>query len=149
MFGCLFEIVLCETELIVDIFFDRGFANVGNEPGLLQALLYHYAGQPAKSVMRTMKLLNTTFTTDPRGLPGNDDAGSLGAYLVWIMSGLVPIAGQSVYLILPPKFPQVQWMMLHSRIITHNFGDGNDFIQSVTVNGQSVFPILCWVHFSG
>jgi hypothetical protein len=29
--------------LIVDIFFDEGFANVGNEPGLLQAVLYHYA----------------------------------------------------------------------------------------------------------
>ena len=29
--------------LIVDIFFDQGFANVGNEPGLLQAVLYHYA----------------------------------------------------------------------------------------------------------
>lgn len=27
----------------VDTFFDEGFANVGNEPGLLQAVLYHYA----------------------------------------------------------------------------------------------------------
>ena len=32
--------------LIVDIFFDEGFANVGNEPGLLQAVLYHYAVLP-------------------------------------------------------------------------------------------------------
>jgi len=28
---------------MIDIFFDLGFANVGNEPGLLQAVLYHYA----------------------------------------------------------------------------------------------------------
>lgn len=29
-----------------DVFFDQGFANVGNEPGLLQAMLYHYAVYP-------------------------------------------------------------------------------------------------------
>jgi hypothetical protein len=28
---------------MTDVFFDMGFANVGNEPGLLQAVLYHYA----------------------------------------------------------------------------------------------------------
>ena len=27
----------------IDVFFDHKFANVGNEPGLLQAMLYHYA----------------------------------------------------------------------------------------------------------
>jgi putative alpha-1,2-mannosidase len=31
------------TSLMTDVFFDMGFANVGNEPGLLQAVLYHYA----------------------------------------------------------------------------------------------------------
>jgi hypothetical protein len=28
---------------MTDVFFDMEFANVGNEPGLLQAVLYHYA----------------------------------------------------------------------------------------------------------
>jgi putative alpha-1,2-mannosidase len=78
------------------------------------------------------------FNTDARGLPGNDDAGSLGAYLVWMMSGLVPIAGQSVYLILPPFFPQVQWTIPNSRIITHHMSPENQFIHSVIVNGHPV-----------
>jgi len=64
--------------------------------------------------------------------------GSLGADLVWIMSGLVPIAGQSVYLILPPAFPEVQWTETNSRIITHNFHPDEVYIQNVTVNGQPV-----------
>jgi len=59
----------------LDVFFDEGFANVGNEPGLLQAVLYHYAGQPAKSVMRTRGLIGPVFNTQAHGLPGNDDAG--------------------------------------------------------------------------
>jgi len=51
------------------------------------------------------------------------------------MSGLVPIAGQSVYLILPPYFPEIQFMVTHSRIVVHDFGHENYFIQSVTVDG--------------
>jgi putative alpha-1,2-mannosidase len=102
-------------------------------------------------VGRTRKLIGPVFNTEMGGLPGNDDAGifapiylanplgSLGAYLVWIMSGLVPIAGQSVYLILPPSFPEVQWTVTGSRIITHNFHPDHEFIQNVTVDGQPVF----------
>ena len=69
-------------------------------------------------------------------------SGSLGAYLVWIMSGLVPIAGQSVYLILPPAFPEVQWTETKSRIITHNFYPDHVFIQNVIVDGQLVTSLL-------
>jgi putative alpha-1,2-mannosidase len=43
--------------LKIDTFFDNGFANVGNEPGLLQAVLYHYA------VLRSLKLLLMIGTT--------------------------------------------------------------------------------------
>ena len=97
---------------------------------------------------RARKLIGPVFNTHMRGLPGNDDAGipsrctyltsgSLGAYLVWILSGLFPIAGQSVYLIIPPAFPEVQWTVTGSRIITYNFSP-NAFIQNVTVNGQPV-----------
>jgi len=64
--------------------------------------------------------------------------GSLGAYLVWMMSGLVPIAGQSVYLILPPRFPEVQFTVTKSRIIAHNFQPGDTYIQYVTVDGKLV-----------
>jgi putative alpha-1,2-mannosidase len=55
-----------------------------------------------------------------------------------MMSGLVPIAGQSVYLILAPAFPEVQWTVTNSRIITHNFHPDNVFIQSVRVDGKPV-----------
>jgi Glycosyl hydrolase family 92 len=65
--------------LMGDVFFDDRFANVGNEPGLLQAALYHYAGAPAKSAARTKKLLGPVFNTNFEGLPGNDDAGTASA----------------------------------------------------------------------
>jgi putative alpha-1,2-mannosidase len=63
-----------------DVFFDDRFANVGNEPGLLQAALYHYAGAPEKSAARTRKLLGPVFNTNFEGLPGNDDAGILSHF---------------------------------------------------------------------
>jgi putative alpha-1,2-mannosidase len=62
----------------------------------------------------------------------------MGAYMAWIMSGLFPIAGQSVYLIIRPAFPAVQWTTSNSRIIAHNFSPNNMFIQNVTVDGQPV-----------
>ena len=65
-------------------------------------------------------------------------AGTLGAYMTWIMSGLFPITGQSVYLIIRPAFPAVQWTVTNSRILTHNFGPNNLFIQNVTVDGEPV-----------
>jgi len=58
--------------------------------------------------------------------------------MTWIMSGLFPIPGQSVYLILRPAFPAVQWTVTNSRILTNGFGPENLFIQNVTVDGQPV-----------
>lgn len=55
-----------------------------------------------------------------------------------MMSGLVPIAGQSVYLILPPRFPEVQFAVTKSRIVAHNFQPGDTYIQNVTVDGKLV-----------
>jgi putative alpha-1,2-mannosidase len=57
------------------------------------------------------------------------------------MTGLFPIAGQSVYLILPSLFPEVQWTVTNSKIITHNGGPENYFIQNVTVDGKPVLPV--------
>jgi putative alpha-1,2-mannosidase len=97
--------------------------------------------------------MGPVFGTSNYGLPGNDDGGStialvtflikgsLGAYIVWIMTGLVPIAGQSVYLILPPAFPEVQWTVTNSRTIVRNRAPDNIYIQSVTVDGIPVTPI--------
>jgi len=56
------------------------------------------------------------------------------------MSGLLPIAGQSVYLILPPSFPEIQFTETRSRIIVDNFDPANPFITNVTVNGRPVVP---------
>jgi len=73
-------------------------------------------------------------------------AGTMGAYMTWIMSGLFPIPGQSVYLIIRPAFSAVQWTVTNSRILTNSFRPENLFIQNVTVDGQPVrfdpFPRL-------
>lgn len=58
-----------------------------------------------------------------------------------MMCGLVPIAGQSVYLILPPAFPEIQWTVTNSRIVTRNFHPLNQFIQSVKVDGKPVLTM--------
>jgi hypothetical protein len=58
------------------------------------------------------------------------------------MCGLLPIAGQSVYLILPPSFPEIQFTETKSWILVHNFGPENSFIANVTVNGQPVLSPL-------
>jgi putative alpha-1,2-mannosidase len=65
----------------------------------------------------------------------------LGAYVVWLMCGLLPIAGQSVYLILPPSFSDIQFTETGSRIVVHDFDPvANPFVTNITVNGQPVIP---------
>jgi len=82
----------------LDAFYDGGHYDPGNQPSFHIAWLYNYAGEPARTQARVRDNVEAHFATGPRGLPGNDDAGSMSALLVLAMLGVYPVApGVPVY----------------------------------------------------
>ena len=74
-----------------------------------------------------------------RGLPGNDDAGTLSAWYVWAAVGLFPNAGQPFYYIGSPVFER---SVIHleggKNFAIEALGTSakNLYVQSATLNGK-------------
>ncbi|KAJ7694666.1 alpha-1,2-mannosidase, putative subfamily [Mycena rosella] len=124
----------------LDTFFADGFHDIGDEPGFLPTYLYNYVGQPAKTVDRVDAILTQFYNTSLNGLPGNDDSGAMGAYVVWSHMGFFPVAGQDTYLLNRPYFPKIT---IHNEvngavatIIASGLSAENKYIQSATLNGK-------------
>ncbi|KAJ7181028.1 alpha-1,2-mannosidase, putative subfamily [Mycena filopes] len=124
----------------LDTFFTDGFHDIGDEPGFLPTYLYNYVGQPAKTVDRVDAVLTQYYNTSLNGLPGNDDSGAMGAYVVWSHLGFFPVAGQDTYLLNRPYFPKTtirnEATGAVATIIASGLSATNKYIQSATLNGR-------------
>ncbi|XVQ09815.1 GH92 family glycosyl hydrolase [Spirillospora sp. CA-255316] len=79
-----------------------------NEPGLHAPWLYNALGQPWKTQETVREIVDTVYGTGPRGLPGNDDLGTMSAWYVFGAVGLFPQApGRAEMLLASPLFPKV------------------------------------------
>lgn len=122
----------------LDIFFDKGFYNVNNEPSFLTPCLYHWIGKPWRSDDRIREIITKNFNDSPMGLPGNDDSGAMSSWLAFHMIGLYPNAGQDYYLIHAPMLKETTFNLASGKkfkVIARNFSEKNRYIQSVTLNG--------------
>jgi putative alpha-1,2-mannosidase len=86
---------------------DSGVLYMGDEQAFLTAFLYHYAGRPGLSARKTHQYVPSMFNDTVGGIPGNDDSGAMGTFVLFSMFGVFPSAGQNVYLIIPPFFPSI------------------------------------------
>ncbi len=89
----------------LDLFFERGRYNVGNEPSFLTPCLYHWLGRPDLSTQRIHQIVRDNYSDRHDGLPGNDDSGAMSSWLAFHMMGLYPNAGQDYYLLNLPLLP--------------------------------------------
>jgi hypothetical protein len=78
---------------------------VTNEPGFLLPVLYNYAGRPDKTPTSSPLNWRSAFTDQRAGIPGNDDSGAMSSWLIFNSLGFYPVAGQDIYLISTPSFP--------------------------------------------
>ena len=62
----------------------------GNEIDTTAPWMYDYVGQPWKTQEVTRRFETQLFTTQPDGLPGNDDNGALSSEYVWAALGMMP-----------------------------------------------------------
>ena len=76
----------------------------GNEPDIHAAWVYAAMGDPSESARWVRWITRTFYGPGPDGLPGNDDSGTLSAWLVYSMLGFYPITGWDHYLLGAPFF---------------------------------------------
>jgi putative alpha-1,2-mannosidase len=80
------------------------------------------------------------YTTDPDGLPGNDDYGTMSAWYTFGAIGFYPLAGSTQYMIGSPLFDK---LIIHRTegdliIIANDASEQNIYVASVTVNGNPI-----------
>ncbi len=124
----------------LDNIFYRQHFDVTNEPGFLIPVLYNYAGRPDKTAEIVNALLEKAFTAERSGIPGNDDSGAMSSWFIFNSIGFYPNAGQPLYLIGTPSFPEVEIHLSNGktlRVVARNLDSEhiNKYIQSATLNG--------------
>lgn len=79
----------------------------GNEPDLHAAWLFAAWQSPEEAVRWVDWVVETMYGTGPDGLAGNDDGGTLSAWLLFASAGIYPIAGTDLYLVGAPRYPKM------------------------------------------
>jgi putative alpha-1,2-mannosidase len=124
----------------LDNIFLRGHFDVTNEPGFLMPMLYNWAGRPDHAADVISQLLEKAFTAERSGIPGNDDSGAMSSWFIFNSLGFYPNAGQDVYLIGTPSFPEAEIHLADGktlRIVAKNLDTEhlNHYVQSARLNG--------------
>lgn len=89
--------------------FDQGLYDPANEPDIAYPYLFaRFKGKEHLTDSHVKRLLEDHFTTQPDGIPGNDDAGTMSAWAVFSMMGLYPdCPGEPTYTLTTPSFDTI------------------------------------------
>jgi predicted alpha-1,2-mannosidase len=128
----------------LDLFFAAGAAgryryDVGNEPGFLAPYLYNWIGDQSSTAKTIRAILPASYHTGLGGLPGNDDSGAMGSFLVFNQMGFFPVAAQDFYLIGSPTFPRSSIILANGKtfsVVAENSSPANVYIAKAMWNGK-------------
>jgi predicted alpha-1,2-mannosidase len=127
--------------------FDDNQFDMANEPDIAYPFLFNYIkGEAWRSQKLVRKLASEYFQNKPAGLPGNDDTGTMSAWLVYAMMGIYPASiGDNIYQITSPVFDEIEIQLNTEyysgktlKIITPNHSKENKYIQSIKLNGKTL-----------
>jgi predicted alpha-1,2-mannosidase len=112
----------------------------GNEPGHHAAYLYNYVNQPWKTQAKVRYIVTRLYSNKSEGLVGNEDCGQLSAWYILSALGFYPVNPcGGIYIIGSPWIKQATINLDNGnefQISTQNQSYKNQYIQSVTLNGQ-------------
>ncbi|MFD1163702.1 GH92 family glycosyl hydrolase [Hwangdonia seohaensis] len=126
----------------LDEVFDKNQFDMANEPDIAYPYLYNYAnGYAWKTQERVSQLIDEYFTNKAAGLPGNDDTGTMSAWLIYSMMGIYPVSpADPMYTITTPRFDKIT-IHLDTRYYKNNTliieKNGTGKLQSYTINGKT------------
>ncbi len=129
--------------------FENNYFDMGNEPDIAFPFLFNYVnGEEWRTQKTVREVITDHFGTGPDGLPGNDDLGTLSAWLVWAMMGLYPdCPASNQYQISTPFFERIDIHLDEDNysgktfvIETNNLSEENIYIKSKKLNGHKHQP---------
>jgi len=112
----------------------------GNEPDILAPWMFNFANRPDLTQRYVRWNMDNKYTTDPDGIPGNDDYGTMSAWFLFGALGFYPLAGSTTFMLGSPLFPKVTIIRPSGNltVIAHNWSKDKYYIDKVTVNGVQV-----------
>ena len=115
----------------------RPFYRAGNEPDLNAVYTFAQLGRPDLTQRWVAWLRATQYTAGAEGIPGNDDGGTMSAWLVFSALGFYPVVGSDRYVIGAPLFPHAEVTVPGGTftIDAAEVSDTNIYVQAVALNG--------------
>ena len=114
----------------------------GNEPDLLSPYLFNFAKRANLTQRYVRWLADNRYTTEPRGVPGNDDYGTLSSWYVWSVIGLYPLAGTTLYFVGAPRARDITISLTNGArlkiFVNASSIAGDSYVTSAWVNGKPV-----------
>jgi len=116
--------------------FNEELYDMGNEPNMGYPYLFNFVrGEEWRTQKHVRSIINTYFGAGPDGLPGNDDTGTMSAWLLYAMMGFYPITpGNPVYTLSAPVFDRVT---IH--LDTKYFDNDRIVIETVNNNPENIY----------
>ena len=117
----------------------------GNEPDVHVPYLFSQLGHPELTQRWVRFLMQTQYSDQPSGLPGNDDGGATSAWYVFSALGFYPIVGSDRYVLSIPQFPKIELSLGTGVFTIEAVTDSGEpasallqsgYVQSVTLDGQ-------------
>ncbi|GAE83184.1 hypothetical protein JCM10512_1440 [Bacteroides reticulotermitis JCM 10512] len=130
----------------LDAGYDDHYFAAGNEPNFQVPWIYNWTNRPYKTSETVHRILNEMYTSQPTGLPGNDDCGSMGSWYVFASIGLYPmIPGVAGFSISAPYFEDITLHLPKGKLQIRGGGISKPYIQSLEINGSRVK--LTWIEW--
>lgn len=119
---------------------DTRFAWLGNEPSLEIPWEYDFTSQPWRAQALLHRIVTALYPRAAYGLPGNDDLGTMSAWLVWADLGLYPeIPGVGGLVLSSPLFPRIVVHLPNGHIVrvdAPGAGSSDPYIHGMTLRGH-------------
>ncbi|MAC65832.1 MAG: alpha-mannosidase, partial [Flavobacteriaceae bacterium] len=96
-------------EARLDELFEKDQFDMANEPDFAYGYLYNFIpGKEYKASEKIHELIATYYKNAPDGIPGNDDTGTMSAWVIYSMMGIYPITpAEPVYTFVVPTFNKI------------------------------------------
>jgi predicted alpha-1,2-mannosidase len=115
---------------------------LGNQVTFFIPYLFNFANSPWKTQKYTRLILDTWFQDNIFGVPGDEDGGSMSAFVVFSAMGFYPVTpGIPRYSITSPLFSKVTIELQNGKsftLIAKNNSRTNKYIQSATMDGKEL-----------
>lgn len=125
--------------------FDNDLFDMANEPDINYPYLFSFIkGEEWRTQKEVRKLIDTYYSNAPAGLPGNDDCGTMSAWVAFSMMGFYPVCpGNMNYVLTSPVFDKVT-IYLDNRfypgekfeIIANRVNETDNYIKNIRLNSR-------------